>query len=221
MAKTLSIPYVPSISGNIAPQGLLSTLDKEGARFFVSEVNWPDSFPYCPICAGEAAYGKEGIAFHFHVRGLDLRVVNLEDNMRQWEDSCCEVFILGKDGKTYFNFETNAAGRVLSAWGEDRRHRTARDADGMKKIVRYSSLGKVTEEITSNDAVFVWDIAIFIPFVLLGFGKGEVPASMKGNLYKCADKSAHPHYVSWSPISTPRPDFHCPEYFGTFILENE
>ncbi len=91
----------------------------------------------------------------------------------------------------------------------------------MKKIVRYSSLGEVTEAVTENDAVFVWDIAIFIPFELLGFGKGEVPASLKGNLYKCADMSAHPHYVSWSPIGTPRPDFHCPEYFGTFILENE
>lgn len=217
-AKTLSVPFVPSLGAGTTPEDLLSTLEREGTRFYVNEVNWPGRFPYCPLCGGEAAYGEEGIGFHFHVRGLDLRVANLSDNAREWEDSCCEVFLLGKDGRTYFNFETNAAGKVLSAMGEDRHSRQARDKEGMGRIIRYSSLGEVTEEIMRSDAVFVWDIAIFIPFELLGFGKGEVPPSLKGNLYKCADLSSHPHYVSWSPVGTPGPDFHRPEFFGTFIL---
>ncbi|MCF0172470.1 MAG: hypothetical protein HUJ91_01855, partial [Bacteroidales bacterium] len=27
------------------------------------------------------------------------------------------------------------------------------------------------------------------------------------------------HFLSWNPIGTPTPDFHCPEYFGTIEFE--
>ena len=32
------------------------------------------------------------------------------------------------------------------------------------------------------------------------------------------DKTAHPHYLSWSPIGTEKPDFHRPEFFGELVL---
>ena len=37
---------------------------------------------------------------------------------------------------------------------------------------------------------------------------------VRGNIYKCGDKLPVPHFISWSPISTPAPDFHCPRFFG-------
>lgn len=40
----------------------------------------------------------------FEVAGKDIRAVEMDDNGRSWEDSCCEVF-LSADGKTYFNIE--------------------------------------------------------------------------------------------------------------------
>ena len=45
------------------------------------------------------------------------------------------------------------------------------------------------------------------------------PESIRANFYKCGDKTAHPHYLSWSPIDTPKPDFHRPEFFGELILK--
>jgi hypothetical protein len=55
-----------------------------------------------------------------------------------------------------------------------------------------------------------------IPFSLLGLK--DVPQSLNCNFYKCGDKCMHPHYLSWSPIGLPEPNFHCPEFFGKINL---
>ena len=42
--------------------------------------------------------------------------------------------------------------------------------------------------------------------------------TMYGNLYKCGGENQH--YVSYYPVQTEKPDFHRPEFFGEFVLEN-
>ena len=37
---------------------------------------------------------------------------------------------------------------------------------------------------------------------------------MRANFYKCGDKTLQPHFLSWSPIHSEKPDFHRPEDFG-------
>ena len=39
--------------------------------------------------------------------------------------------------------------------------------------------------------------------------------SWRANFYKCADKTSHPHWLTWSVIDFPEPDFHQPHFFGT------
>lgn len=41
---------------------------------------------------------------------------------------------------------------------------------------------------------------------------------MKANFYKCGDGLTVPHYLSWSPIVTEKPDFHRPEFFNQIKL---
>ena len=43
--------------------------------------------------------------------------------------------------------------------------------------------------------------------------------TIRANFYKCGDKLQQPHFLSWNPISTPRPNFHVPQFFGTLELE--
>ena len=38
------------------------------------------------------------------------------------------------------------------------------------------------------------------------------------NFYKCGDETETVHYGCWSPIETPEPDFHRPEYFGRIVI---
>ncbi|MCK7480493.1 MAG: carbohydrate-binding family 9-like protein [Candidatus Moduliflexus flocculans] len=38
------------------------------------------------------------------------------------------------------------------------------------------------------------------------------------NFYKCGDETEFPHYGAWSPVETPAPDFHRPEFFGEIVF---
>jgi len=52
--------------------------------------------------------------------------------------------------------------------------------------------------------------SIFVHHPNLTFDKLQA----KANFFKCGDDTQQPHFLSWQPIDTPRPDFHRPEFFG-------
>jgi hypothetical protein len=41
----------------------------------------------------------------------------------------------------------------------------------------------------------------------------------KANFYKCGDGLTVPHFVTWAPISTEKPDYHRPEFFDWLEFE--
>ena len=214
--------HVPII--DIKNQDLDTALELGGARFRVDCVNWPETFPYAPFCSGRIARTRDALVVDFRVSGLDLRVQNTEDNGRQWEDSCVEVFILDPKENTYYNFEINALGKVLACRGEDRHNRVARPAEEMKQILRYAqndSFCHPEEAMPTKDlqGLHSWRVGVIIPFKLIGADPENLPKSIRANFYKCGDKTAHPHYLSWSPIDTPKPDFHRPEFFGELLFD--
>jgi hypothetical protein len=186
-------------------------MELEAARFDVNTVNWPSEFPYAPLCAGRIARTEGSLVVHFRVSGLDLRAENKEDNGSQWEYSCVEFFVQDPDGSVYYNFEVNALGKVLACSGAGRANRVRRPAEEMEAIARFATVKKLdgVKEGLQN-----WRVCIIIPFELIGIDPGNLPSSIRANFYKCGDKTAHPHYVSWAPIDTPQPDFHRPEFFG-------
>ncbi len=217
--RTLNVPLI-----DFEATGLDSALELYGARFDVEKVNWPASFPYAPLCAGRIARTKDALIVDFRVSGLDLRVANLSDNGRQWEDSCVEVFIQDPDGSKYYNFEINAIGKVLACCGAAREGRVGRSAEEMEKILRFAQNDKDNCHPDGLEApkdlagLHSWRVGIIIPFELIGIDPDNLPSSIRANFYKCGDKTAHPHFVSWSPINLPAPDFHRPEFFGELKL---
>ena len=42
----------------------------------------------------------------------------------------------------------------------------------------------------------------------------EPGVGWRANLYKCADDSSHPHWLTWAHVDNPTPDFHLREFFG-------
>ena len=204
--KTIKVPLV-----NFDTLDLDSVMELQAARFDVNTVNWPSEFPYAPVCAGRIARTEGSLVVDFRVSGLDLRAENKEDNGSQWEDSCVEFFVQDPDGGAYYNFEINALGKVLACVGPDRNHRKVRPAEEMEAIARFASVTKVD---APKEGLQNWRVCIIIPFELIGIVPENLPASIRANFYKCGDKTAHPHFVSWSPIDTPQPDFHRPEFFG-------
>ena len=210
--KTLRIPLLASLEGT----DLDTALELEGARFSVDQCNWPDKFPYAPFCCGRMARTEDSLVVDFRVSGLDLRVQNLEDGGHSWEDSCCELFLQRPGAAEYVNFEVNAAGKMTAARGTGRVDRKSLTPEEFGQIVRMASIEGPQDYA---GGVWTWRVILLIPFELIGLDPENLPESLRGNIYKCGDLTAHPHFLSWAPVGTPAPDFHRPEYFGEFLLK--
>ncbi len=209
--RTLQVPFI----ADFEEVDLDTALELEGARFQVDQVNWPEAFPYAPLCAGRIARTEDGLVVDFRVSGLDLRALNTEDNGCQWEDSCVEFFVGNPDGSEYYNFEINPLGKVLAAMGPDRNKRVQRPAEQMAEILRIAQFEGPQD---FSGGIWNWRVTVVIPFSLVGLDPENLPERLRANFYKCGDKTAHPHFLSWNPVGTPSPDFHRPDFFGELIL---
>lgn len=213
--KKLIVPFIEGLE-NMDYESLELSLEQNGSKSSISNVNWPEAFPYQPDCFFSTGFSRTHFAVSFHVRGLDLRAVSLEDDGNIWEDSCCEFFVENPEGGTYYNFEINCIGALLNGVGPGRENRVRREKDILNKIIRFSTLEPRKYE--EDGKIFNWGVAMVIPLSLIGTEAGKMPSSLKANFYKCGDKTAHPHFLSWNPVLCPQPDFHRPEYFGELIF---
>ena len=176
-------------------------------------VNWAE-YPYKPSASFSMAYSDKAIAILFEVCEDHVRAEAMENNGPVWEDSCVEFFVQAPDGKHYTNFEMNCAGTILAARRTSRHDPVPFTSDKFTNIRRITSLPH--EPIDSKGTGQSWWAIEVIPFE--AFGYTEKPESLRANLYKCGDKCDQPHFLSWSPIGLPSPDFHCPAFFGTIEL---
>ncbi len=136
-----------------------------------------------------------------------------------YKDSCVEFFIdmFPAKRRGYINFEMNAAGTLLAQFGPGRDHRRSLWPED---LAGFSVIG--AEELPEAGGGPAWSVAYKIPLTLFGkfYGEELRPGHRAAaNFYKCGDDTAIPHYGAWSPVETPTPDFHRPEYFGQLIFE--
>jgi hypothetical protein len=127
-----------------------------------------------------------------------------------YEDSCVECF-LSFDGAGYYNFEFNARGTCLAAFGPSREDRQFLDPAVIAKIHRLPSLaGPLPQGPTP------WQLTIALPVGVFGHHALESLAgrAVRANFYKCGDGLPRPHFLTWNRVNTPEPDFHQPKFFG-------
>ena len=179
----------------------------------VACVNWVE-YPYAPKVTFRIAHSDDALAVMFEVEEDHLRAVAMSAEENVWEDSCVEFFVENPAGEGYFNFEVNCIGTMLAAKRISRTEATLFNAEQMDKIRCFGSLAKAP--IDSRGVGQKWWMVEVIPFSLLGLK--SAPKSLRCNFYKCGDKCDRPHFLSWSPIDKPEPNFHCPEFFGEVIL---
>jgi hypothetical protein len=93
-------------------------------------------------------------------------------------------------------------------------------AELMRRIRVYHSMpASVPEEI---ELPTEWKVQYFVPFGLFERYVGDVKPTLargwRGNFYKCADESSHPHWASWAPIG-PELNFHVPQHFASIRFQ--
>lgn len=140
-----------------------------------------------------------------------FRAEVMEDGGNSWEDSCVEIFLQNPVNESeYFNFEITSRGFILAARGQGRENRTKLEKEALGSIARAKRVAGVVGEFIS------WGMSVAIPASIFGISSFE-GLTLKGNIYKCADKAKTPHYLSAFPIDTEKPDFHRPEFFQTLV----
>ena len=211
--KTLKVPYIcTSVADASAIPALFSDNHIEYQR--IESLNWADAYPYLPDVRFAISHCPSGLLIHFKVNEQSVRAVAEADFDRVWEDSCVEFFSSPEDDGLYYNIECTCAGRLWIAVGSGREGREFAPETVMTGVKRWTSLG--TDAFGIVDRPTAWEAALVIP--LSTYFKHDVKSLsgriVRANVYTCGDKLPVPHFVSWNPIETEKPDYHRPEFFG-------
>ena len=181
----------------------------------------PVHFPGVQV---KLAYDVEVLSVIFRVadRYVCARKKAYQD--RVCEDSCVEFFFTPGEERSqgYFNLELNCGG---TAYFHHQRGRGSNDIgvdrEDFEQIEIAHSMPKIIDpEIVAETP---WVVEYRLPFRLLeNYAPLVYPATgvvWLANFYKCADESSHPHWLTWSQVDLPTPEFHQPAFFGRLVFE--
>lgn len=188
-------------------------------------VNYMGVIPgFKPEAQVKMMYDKDNIYLIFRVKDRNVRCMTNKINGPVWQDSAVEFFF-APDGDAplrYFNLETNCGGTpllhyiVIPGRGSERL-----TEEEIKQIEIAHSLPEITDPEIKEPVT--WTLEYRIPLSLLGkYSKVSHPSKgveWRANFYKIAENSSNPHYITWSKIDKPKPDFHVPQSFGRLIFE--
>lgn len=212
--KKLKVPYLVTLDVlDLSSVGFL--LESKAQREYIDVINWKE-YPYKPIVVFDIARTNSNLYLRYFVKGNSLKATYDVDNSPVHKDSCVEFFMKKVDDDHYMNFEFNCIGTCDAAFRESREIKKSLSPDQYAQIRRLST----TEHKTFDEkhGVYTWELVVVIPFTLMGLDPENLPEKIQGNFYKCADDTAFPHFVSWSPIALSEPNFHCPDFFGEIYL---
>ena len=196
-----------------------------GVPFLLVDNFRPEGPSHRPLVQCKILYDRDCLYGFFLVRDRYVRCVNNGFQVPVYEDSCVELFVQPVPGKGYFNFEFNCGGAILASYVTDPARINGRVAGAVPlpteecgQVAVYHSLPNIVEPEVEEE--ITWSLEFGIPFALLqnyvgGLGRIE-GQEWRGNLYKCGDKTSHPHWASWSPLS--ERNFHAPGDFGTLLF---
>ncbi len=216
--KVLSVKRI-SIEG-VELHDMPAHLDALGVEFEQVDVaNWPEWNKQTPDAQFRVAHSGDNLIINFKCTENSVAATANDMGWNVWEDACMEFFSQPTDDGIYYNIECNCAGTVLLNGGPTRNERTHASRETTMSIKRWASLGR--EPFAERVGQCTWQVVLLVPasyyfmHQISDFGGRTIRA----NFYKCGDKLQQPHFLSWNPIGTQRPNFHAPEYFGTLVFE--
>lgn len=197
---TYTIPFMPDAKDASASPALR-----------ICNNNW--SYPSAPETTARLAFDGKNLYINLECMEKNPRAVYTKNYEDVYRDSCMECFLCfdPETSPRYVNVETNSNGAIICSTGPDRH-------DRKRVLDQYGFLPEVKADVKEDS----WSVSIVLTddFIKTLFGKTLSHGSrIKANFYKCQQDGGVENYLSWSPIDTPKPDFHRPEFFGTLIIE--
>jgi hypothetical protein len=207
--NTLSVSRLSRINYNTDLDTVSAELNRL-PQYQIAQCSWVE-YTYKPVVNFMIAYGEDCLLIKFVASEKELRAVHTTTHAPVWEDSCVEMFIRFRDDGGYYNLEVNCLGTMLAAYGADRQKRVLLPLNIVRSIRRASTIYRESE--TDN---VEWETLLIIPLTTFMYDNlvSLTGVRARANFYKCGDGLAEPHYLSWSPIISARPDFHLPAFFG-------
>ncbi len=193
----------------------------------VTHFPWEDS-GHRPDVQARVLYDDQALHVHFRVEDQYVRAVAERFQDSVCLDSCVEFFVSPlPDSEAYFNFEVNCGGTMLlhrcpsaSERAAGRTTENVRDDEGATIQIAHSLPKIVEPEIAEKTT---WTLEYRVPFALFSsYFDCPVPSQgdqWRANFYKCGDATSHPHWGSWAPVGTERPNFHQPTYFQPILFD--
>jgi hypothetical protein len=183
----------------------------------IDGVSWKE-FPYKPRVEFRVGHAGNLILLKFDVSEKAICAEETSINGKVHLDSCVEFFI-SLDGFNYYNFEFNCIGTPHVGWGNSRQNRQHLPIEAVEKILIRSSLGN--EPFALRTGHFTWELCVLIPADCFIHDPDISFEGLSGNcnFYKCGDHLPEPHFLSWTPVGAPQPDFHRPDFFGKIDFE--
>lgn len=218
MDMTLHVPYIADLD-YLNTDAIFNRLESAGERHNIGRLNWMDDYPYHPLTTFTIAHSERFIYVNFFVRCNYLRAVNYENNSPVHEDSCVMFYVGRPDSGEYLALEFNCIGTIKAerCSSLDSTDVTSLSDEEIGLICVLPSCGR--RPFREIEGLFTWDLLVAIPLDLLGVKFGGRPLRLTGNFFKCASGTSQPHFLSWAPVSSAKPDFRRPESFGDIVLD--
>ena len=166
----------------------------------------------CPISAS-AQLCHDGKNLYVRMEAVEEHIrAQLTDPLDQvCEDSCLEFFFAPReDDLRYFNFEFNPLGSYYIGFGLE-------PANRCRQFPLNPEPFTIKPYRTENG----WGITYTVPgdFIRLYVPEFDFTGFSACNFYKCGEFTEVPHYLSWAPMSSQVPQFHCRRDFARLIFE--
>lgn len=184
----------------------------------IKSYHWEQACPYRPKTLFKLAFLRsEGFYCVLKCYEENPRAVYTKNDSPVYKDSCVELFLAPLENREeYINIECNSKGVNLCEFGKGRQNR-----------LLLSSLCKERVQVTafsgSDESGRFWGVSIFVSLSLIS-DLYKVPReklfveNFRANIYKCGDETEIPHYIAFSPVTSPALGFHNPDCFFDFTL---
>jgi hypothetical protein len=174
---------------------------------------------FIPEVKSKMIYDKDNLYLIFNVNDRYVRCITKEINGPVWEDSCIEFFFspdMDYPGR-YFNLEINCGGTPLMHYNlVPRKDFISLFPADINNIEIAHTLPQIVDPEIKEPVN--WTVEYRIPLELLRkYSNVTAPGpgiEWRANFYKIAEKNSNPHFLTWTLVQNPVPDFHLPRFFG-------